>query len=473
MKGKEEYFFNIHHRSIDVKEGITGEAEQGTSPGHLYLGLQKNSDKELLFGKYPEEGNLLFGKAKIETKKEERKHEKVVEYSKKMGKDYIFDKQIRLTKGEYENAMKYATDHSQLQNGHFVIGVSDCTDFVQSVYNAAGLPLYFTTAYSKQELVELDTWAVSKVLMKYASRDTIKEHLGNVSGFSKEQLASTLNISVDKISQVLPDIDLSLNAYDWPLPKFKVTLEDSDLLPLEAITDKKEVGLDEEAIIAEKQESKTVDSIIGAKIIQFKKTMLAKIEAKFSALLDKFKIKAQNDYDNQENGLLKKSQAELNDVIDKLKKQAQTEYDEMVIKKQVEHDQEFGERVAIAQANTEPGVKIKVSSHDIVAKKQAELNTFKEIRTAQLKSEVDKYTKQLNNEFSEDHVKLKDTIETKMSEKKEGAINKYNKNINDYLNKDVKSIIEILNSDVNIENIIEQQAEVFLQGVAVELISEL
>ena len=163
----------------------------------------------------------------------------------------------------------------------------------------------------------------------------------------------------------------------------------------------------------------------------------------------------------------------MNDVIDKLKKQAQTEYDEMVIKKQVEHDQEFGERVAIAQANTEPGVKIKVSSHDIVAKKQAELNTFKEIRTAQLKSEVDKYTKQLNNEFSEDHVKLKNTIETKMSEKKEGAINKYNKNINDYLNKDVKSIIEILNSDVNIENIIEQQAEVFLQGVAVELISEL
>ena len=60
-----------------------------------------------------------------------------------------------------------------------------------------------------------------------------------------------------------------------------------------------------------------------------------------------------------------------------------------------------------------------------------------------------------------------------MSEKKEGVINKYNKNINDYLNKDVKSIIEILNSDVNIENIIEQQAEVFLQGVAVELISEL
>ena len=151
--------------------------------------------------------------------------------------------------------------------------------------------MYFTTAYSKQELVELDTWAVSKVLMKYASRDTIKEHLGNVSGFSKEQLASTLNISVDKISQVLPDIDLSLNAYDWPLPKFKVTLEDADLLPLEAITEKKEVGLDEEAIIAEKQEGKTVDSIIGAKIIQFKKTMLARIQEKFHELLKKFQTK--------------------------------------------------------------------------------------------------------------------------------------------------------------------------------------
>ena len=119
MKGKKEYFFNIHHRSIDVKEGITGETEQGISPGHLYLGLQKNIDKELLFGKYPAEGNLLFGKAEI--KDEEEKHNDVKEHSKKMGKDYIFDKQIRLTKGEYENAMKYATDHSQLKNGHFVV----------------------------------------------------------------------------------------------------------------------------------------------------------------------------------------------------------------------------------------------------------------------------------------------------------------------------------------------------------------
>jgi len=41
MKTKDEYFFNIHHRSIDVKEGITGETEQGISPGHLYLGHKR------------------------------------------------------------------------------------------------------------------------------------------------------------------------------------------------------------------------------------------------------------------------------------------------------------------------------------------------------------------------------------------------------------------------------------------------
>ena len=473
MKGKEEYFFNIHHRSIDVKEGITGETEQGISPGHLYLGLQKNSDKELLFGKYPEEGNLLFGKAEI--KDEQFKHKKVVEYSKKMGKDYIFDKQIRLTKGEYENAMKYATDHSQLKNGYFVIGVSDCTDFVQSVYNAAGLPLYFTTAYSKQELVDLDTWAVSKVLMKYASRDTIKEHLSNVSGFSKEQLASTLNISVDKISQVLPDIDLSLNAYDWPLPKFKVTLEDADLLPLEAITEKKEVGLDEEAIIAEKQEGKTVDSIIGAKIIQFKKTMLARIQEKFHELLKKFQTKVQEDYDNQEHSLLKNSQAELNALVDKLKNQAQADYDEMASKKKAELDQEWAERISITQASIAPNsnVTININSEDIAAKKQVEVDSFKEMITAQLKSELAKIKEQANNKISEDQVKLKNATQTKMSEKEKSTAKKYNETIDDYINKDVKSIIEILNSDVNIENIIEQQAEVFLQGVAVELISEL
>jgi transcription elongation factor len=70
-------------------------------------------------------------------------------------------------------------------------------------------------------------------------------------------------------------------------------------------------------------------------------------------------------------------------------------------------------------------------------------------------------------------VKLKNATQTKMSEKEKSTAKKYNETIDDYINKDVKSIIEILNSDVNIENIIEQQAEVFLQGVAVELISEL
>lgn len=236
MKNKEEYFLNIYHRSIDVQEGIEGELEQAKSHGHFYLSLEANKAHKF-FGRYPantdEVINRFVGTAIIETDKEESKHKNAIKLSEQDRENYVFIKKIRLTNTQFEKALQYANNNAELKNGEYIIGINDCTDFIQSVYNAAGLPLYFTSAYTQQQLSDLNSLAANKVLLKYGSRDILKEHLTKVHGVSREQLASKLNINIEKIIQRSPDIDISLQSYDSILPVFTVEIDAKDLLPLE------------------------------------------------------------------------------------------------------------------------------------------------------------------------------------------------------------------------------------------------
>ena len=253
-----KYFFNIHHRNINVLINQDGTFEPATSyTGHLYLTLHAD-DQVDYFGKYPPEDNLLYGEGVIKTKKEGEKHGVITNLPNQTSNPHVFTKQIIITKEEYEQGIKYAKEIAtgKIEGNKYIIGFADCVDFVQSVYNAAGLPLHFTTAYNKQELANLDTLASSKMLFKYGSRDTIKDHLSITEGVSREQLAKSLNISIDKIRPSSPVIDLSLQSYDSLLPKFKITIDDSDILPLDkiraGIVRESEIGLSQ----AEKLERK-------------------------------------------------------------------------------------------------------------------------------------------------------------------------------------------------------------------------
>ena len=232
-----KYYLNIFHRDIDVKIKDDETIAQAKSHGHLFLTLQAGSQHDY-FGKYPE-GNIIYGKGEIKTKGEEVTHEMLIEFAKQTGDLHFFQKKINLSEEEYKKALKYSNDvvaNSKLGENQYILGFADCIDFVQSVYNAAGLPLYFTSAYSRQELKSLDTLASSKMSIKYGSRDTIKQHLNITEGVSREQIAKDLNISIDKIRPSSPVIDLSLQAYDTLLPKFKIKLEDSDLLDSKKIS---------------------------------------------------------------------------------------------------------------------------------------------------------------------------------------------------------------------------------------------
>lgn len=233
MKSTKGYFLNIYNRNLTVELNQSGEFEQSKSwTGHFYLGLQ-NGEDEKLFGYYPA-GNVFIGNPIIHTDQEEQKHDNIKEYSKQIEKDHIFAKKIRLTEEQYQRAMDYAIEHTELKGGLYVVGALDCIDFTQSVYNSAGLPLYFTTAYSKQELDSLDTLASKSTLLRYSSRDNIKVHLSSVEGGSREQVASMLNVAIEKVIPISSEVHhFALPASD--LPRFRISLDDSDLIPLESI----------------------------------------------------------------------------------------------------------------------------------------------------------------------------------------------------------------------------------------------
>jgi len=229
MKKKEDYFLNIHSRNIAVKEHESGELEEAKSlTGHFYISLQAG-EVEKPFGLYPG-GNVLISNAIVKTEEEGELHKKVVNFSGAIDMNHVYTKRIRLTEEQYEGAVKYAESHT----GKYVIGLADCTDFVQSVYNAAGLPLYFTTAYSREELNQIGSLAANKVSTMYGNRDNISIHLSSVSGVSREKVASELNVPIEKVIPIPPSIDL--DSHPTALPKFRIALGKSDILPSDRIS---------------------------------------------------------------------------------------------------------------------------------------------------------------------------------------------------------------------------------------------
>ena len=225
MSKHNNYFLNIFHRNISVDEDNQNHLQSNKSPGHFYLMLD-SSEKQSFFGKFPKKGdwfnlNQLVGGSQINTFEQEDEHEKLSEYLKlNPSKGLLSRKIVGLKEHEYTSAFNFAVSkcEGQAKEGIYIIGFLDCTDFVQSVYHAAGLPLYFTILYTRDELQDLRSLAAKKVLLVYGSRDTFKHQFSNQEALSKEVLGEQLNISVDTIT-------LNLILSDSSLPSFRVNTQ--------------------------------------------------------------------------------------------------------------------------------------------------------------------------------------------------------------------------------------------------------
>jgi hypothetical protein len=209
-KSSNTHYLNIHHRSMGLNENKNNnQYNLSFSPGHFYVSLQKDNQKQF-FGKYSQEG-YIFGKEIIRSKEEERNTEEIKKLEKETGKKYHSCKSIILIEDQYNSALKYALSKisGKIKESYYILGAKDCTDFVQAVYNKAGLPLYFTVVFSLKELVSLGSFAAYSVLNKYGTKDSLKLTFNAVECRSEEDLAKKLNIDVRYISLNSPDIDLN------------------------------------------------------------------------------------------------------------------------------------------------------------------------------------------------------------------------------------------------------------------------
>lgn len=227
---KYDYFLNIHHKSADAYSYYTY-SDHATnfslpaSSGYFYISLQSPGNPVSYFSGYPYNPELYnsgLPQSMIMSSEQKKAHFDLQQSSKDSGIQLLHTKRIGITSEQYFLAWKYAMKQT---NGAFVdrvysLKVQDWTDFVQSVYHVAGLPLFFSVVYSSSELRSLNTPAAYSVLTKYGSKDTVEEYFSNVQANTSKELTERLNVRIDQVVQLS----------NGTTPYFKVSVKDL-LLP--------------------------------------------------------------------------------------------------------------------------------------------------------------------------------------------------------------------------------------------------
>lgn len=185
------YKLHIFHRNVTVDCACT-KAEP--TIGHFFIGLEEHC-KVSIFGKY-----VSFLTKKIESEKEAKTIRCMQKLQLENQEKYFDTKTIVLTKEQYDKAFEFIKNRKL---GWYIPLLADCADFVQSVYNAAGLPLYFTSVYRRDETTT--TWAASMVRFKYSCIDDFISKFKNCGyGSNKGKIVDKLNVHEEDIIE-LPD----------------------------------------------------------------------------------------------------------------------------------------------------------------------------------------------------------------------------------------------------------------------------
>lgn len=229
------YYLDIHHRNTTVlKNGNDSFVTNSLPSGHTFISLgDSDSDVEEFFGWYPKR-NDFFCSTEFGLEDEIEMCELLKELSRK-NQDYLFKKRIFLSFEQYNKALHFSKSllkNFELHSG--VLNFDGSINFIQSVYNAAKLPLHFTHVYSYEELLKLPYLThyqqSESFNANYGSRAELLIGILNISGFNKEEIVARLNVPIKRIKQ-----SININLNDSPavtlLPNFKVKLEKSDFLP--------------------------------------------------------------------------------------------------------------------------------------------------------------------------------------------------------------------------------------------------
>lgn len=187
-----EYRMHIFH---DVKLKKDSPIPENNN-GHFYLSISKDGVEEFVYGKNPAKKGKPIYKEEIADEAGRKSDAQKSEQSKHVKKDII------LTESQFKAAHNIMSEKQKNHDEMYILGVKDCINFVQEVYNTAGLPGYFTNHFTKKELRDLNTHASVDALNRFGAYDS-KPMIKGIPFQSKEQIAKELNISPDMINEKL------------------------------------------------------------------------------------------------------------------------------------------------------------------------------------------------------------------------------------------------------------------------------
>lgn len=216
---KYDSFLNIYYNNADAYEYIKGASSLGggshkisvpASSGDFYISLQVAHHPASFFSMYPISRKLhdSYTKPLITDIKREFPPTTVAtsEHPHVSKTPPMSIRKIGLDENQYSTAFKYAQNYTIGEIAHFInqIARQDSIDFVQSVYNKAGLPNHFASLYTALELKNLNTENASKLLKEHGSKETIEDDselpqdLSNVLPITTNEWISKLNTALYK-----------------------------------------------------------------------------------------------------------------------------------------------------------------------------------------------------------------------------------------------------------------------------------
>lgn len=200
---------NIHYRNATPDDACS--TVKKSSSGHFFISLQLDGIATF-FGKYSD--GIFLASEMIKSQTEAKFYACLMNLDENSDLKSLTTKSVKLTDDQYEKAMLYLKNR---EARIYTAGIDDCVDFAQEVYNAAGLPLYFTSLYKRDELRSLEGLAVQKVRFTYGSIDAFATEFTNISAENKNALSAKLNVRVKDITelpgsngQYFVDIDYAL-----------------------------------------------------------------------------------------------------------------------------------------------------------------------------------------------------------------------------------------------------------------------
>ncbi|MCC8462269.1 MAG: LysM peptidoglycan-binding domain-containing protein, partial [Rickettsia endosymbiont of Ecitomorpha arachnoides] len=181
-EGNKLFKFEIVHNKCKISEdNIAGETKEILlSMGPFFVCLKANNQVTNI-GQCSKDSSLFLSKTLLNTPTENS----IIDLFKStqgVTEGSIHTKTLNLTKEQYnkilqyiESGIKYGdtkvlqsqTSANEISNNveqHYIVKADDSASLVQNLYHATGLPLYFTAAYSKPELVNLESIDAKKAL---------------------------------------------------------------------------------------------------------------------------------------------------------------------------------------------------------------------------------------------------------------------------------------------------------------------